>query len=81
MSRTELRHSADARRGTAVVTFTVDGSDPYDAEASIRFADGATQQLEMDALNVMAPASRSWRLDLGSTPSDPSAPSAVSAPS
>jgi hypothetical protein len=55
--------------------------DPFDASVTIRFADGTQQDVGMDALNVMEPASHSWRLALGTTPTDPSMPAPASIPS
>jgi hypothetical protein len=81
LTRAQLRHAADAAKGRASVSITVNDSDPFDATATILFADEATAVVSMDALNVMEPASRSWRLNLGSSPAGPSIPSPAPSPS
>lgn len=74
LTRADLRHAGDAASGTASAAFDINSSDPFDASVTIRFANGAHDTVSMDARNVMEPASRSWRLNIGSTPTDPSAP-------
>lgn len=81
LTRAQLRHAGDAMKGRALVSITVNDSDPFDATATILFADHATAVVSMDALNVMEPASRSWRLNLGSSAAGPSIPSAAPSPS
>jgi hypothetical protein len=74
LTMADLRHASDANSGTARAVFSINPSDAFNGGATIHFADGASESVGMDALNVMAPASRSWRLHIGKWPPDPSAP-------
>lgn len=65
LTRADLRHAPDSAGGTASAAFQVNDSDPFNATVAIRFADGVRATIYMDARNVMEPASRSWRLDIG----------------
>lgn len=72
-SRADFAHAADARSGTATVTVTGNDVDSADAAVSIRYADGARDELEIHLADPTS--SHSWRFwDIGTYPSDPNAP-------
>ena len=68
LNAASLAHAPDAIAGTATADFMQNPSDPYSASVDIRYANGGRESIGMDALNVYEPASRSWRLAIGSTP-------------
>ena len=69
----DFAHSRDAAAGTATATVVGDAVDSADATVTIRYADGAQQQLEIDLANPGSESS--WRFsDIGTYPSDPDAP-------
>lgn len=69
----DFAHSRDAATGTATATVVGNAVDSGDATVTIRYADGAQQQLEISMAN---PASdSSWRFwAIGSYPGDPNPP-------
>ncbi|WP_152627077.1 hypothetical protein [Streptacidiphilus melanogenes] len=78
-SAVDFTHSADAADGVATVTLAANPSDSADAEVTIRYADGARDALEIHLANPGS--THSWRLgNIGTFPSDPSAPSPVAPP-
>jgi len=79
-SAADFAHTRDADRGTATALVTGDGVDSADATVTIRYADGARDQSE---IHLADPASaHSWRFwNVGSYPTDPTAPSAAAWPS
>jgi hypothetical protein len=74
LTSVDLAHAPDAMAGTATAIFTLNASDPFSASVAIHYANGAQNAVYMDAMNVTEPASHSWRLDLGTSPPDLSAP-------
>jgi hypothetical protein len=63
ITRTQLTHSADARSGTATVTFVPNLSDDAYETVHIAFADGARQNVPMLIANPQSVSS--WRLQIG----------------
>ena len=73
---TDFAHSSDAATGTATVTVTANDNDSADASVTIRYADGAHDQLEIHYANPAS--SHSWRfVNIGTHPSAPNEPSAA----
>ena len=72
-SAADFAHAHDAADGTASVSVTGNAVDSAEATVTIRYADGAHDQLEIYLAN---PASwHSWRfVDIGTLPPDPIAP-------
>lgn len=78
ITKADLAHSADAQSGVAMATFTPNPFDSTDVGLSIRYADGARDQL--DITNMIARGGpSSWRLDIGvlAHPPVPAPPSAA----
>jgi hypothetical protein len=72
ISLLDLRHSRDAAAGVARARFESNFLDPFNASVVIRFHDGVSSTVVMDAMNPRLPARRSWRLDVGDVPPGPS---------
>ncbi len=73
---TDFAHTRDADRGTTTVLVAGNAVDSADATVTIRYADGAWQQLE---IHLADPGStHSWRFtDVGTYPTSPSIPTAA----
>lgn len=68
----DFAHAADARTGTATATFRPNDVDSAYVDVTVTFADGTRADVAMELAN---PASaHSWRLEIGTYPSDPGAP-------
>ncbi len=75
-SPADFAHTRDAARGTATVLVAGNPDDSADATVTIRYADGAGQQLEIHLANPGS--THSWRFDnVGNYPATPLAPTAA----